>query len=264
MMCAPRLAIALVSLAGATVTAADWPHWRGPNGTGSTVETGLPVKWSATENIAWKAPVAGLGVSRADRQRHTRHRHVAAGLEHSAIGNHPRLVQGGDPAAAGERALGESRRDRTVTADGKTFFLVEAFRRADGKKLWEYRIEAAGPMPEVHDKHNMASPSPVSRRPDGLCMVRYRPDRRPRHEREGGLAATSREGDLAVRRRLGSQQLAGAVRGHAASPVRSHTASYLLALDKRTGKEKWKADRGKGRIVVQHAARGRRSDRAPR
>ena len=44
----------------------------------------------------------------------------------------------------------------------RTFFLVEAFNRADGKRLWEHRIEASGPLPEVHDKHNMASSSPVS------------------------------------------------------------------------------------------------------
>ena len=42
MTCAPRLAIALVSLAGATVTAADWPQWRGPNRDG-TAPTSPPL-----------------------------------------------------------------------------------------------------------------------------------------------------------------------------------------------------------------------------
>lgn len=41
------------------VTAADWSHWRGPNYDGSTTETGLPEKWSATENVKWKAPLPG-------------------------------------------------------------------------------------------------------------------------------------------------------------------------------------------------------------
>lgn len=58
-----RCIVVLVVAAGAVLSAADWPHWRGPNGTGTTDETGMPVTWSASENIAWKAPIAGLGVS---------------------------------------------------------------------------------------------------------------------------------------------------------------------------------------------------------
>ena len=59
-----RLAIIVVFVSAIVpLAAADWPAWRGPNGTGSTTETSLPVKWSATENVAWKADIAGLGVS---------------------------------------------------------------------------------------------------------------------------------------------------------------------------------------------------------
>jgi outer membrane protein assembly factor BamB len=32
----------------------NWPHWRGPNMTGSVDEKNLPVRWSPTENITWK------------------------------------------------------------------------------------------------------------------------------------------------------------------------------------------------------------------
>jgi outer membrane protein assembly factor BamB len=32
----------------------NWPHWRGPNMTGTADEKDLPVRWSATENITWK------------------------------------------------------------------------------------------------------------------------------------------------------------------------------------------------------------------
>ncbi|HUF84672.1 MAG TPA: PQQ-binding-like beta-propeller repeat protein [Acidimicrobiia bacterium] len=32
----------------------NWPHWRGPAATGASSETGLPVRWSETENVAWK------------------------------------------------------------------------------------------------------------------------------------------------------------------------------------------------------------------
>lgn len=35
----------------------NWPQWRGPELTGVSRETGLPLKWSATENISWKLPM---------------------------------------------------------------------------------------------------------------------------------------------------------------------------------------------------------------
>ena len=59
-----RLALILVYCAGGSMAAADWPQWRGPNGTGTTTEPGLPVNWSATENVAWKAPIGGLASRR--------------------------------------------------------------------------------------------------------------------------------------------------------------------------------------------------------
>jgi len=50
------LAAALASLALAASAGANgnWPHWRGPTRDGVSTETGLPVKWSTTENVLWK------------------------------------------------------------------------------------------------------------------------------------------------------------------------------------------------------------------
>jgi outer membrane protein assembly factor BamB len=39
--------------------AADWPQWRGPEANGVSRETGLPVRWSPTENVAWSLPLPG-------------------------------------------------------------------------------------------------------------------------------------------------------------------------------------------------------------
>lgn len=39
------------------LVAEDWPQWRGPQLRGISRETGLPVRWSETENIAWKLPL---------------------------------------------------------------------------------------------------------------------------------------------------------------------------------------------------------------
>ncbi len=47
------LALALSSC----VLADNWPQWRGPNLDGTSKETGLPVKWTKTENVAWSIPM---------------------------------------------------------------------------------------------------------------------------------------------------------------------------------------------------------------
>src|SRR5262245_13119480 len=52
-------AACLPALAGA----ADWLHWRGPPGTGDSEEKSLPLTWSQTENVKWKAPLDGEGNS---------------------------------------------------------------------------------------------------------------------------------------------------------------------------------------------------------
>ena len=44
-------------------SAADWPGWRGPAGTGVSSETNLPTRWSASQNVRWKTPISGAGVS---------------------------------------------------------------------------------------------------------------------------------------------------------------------------------------------------------
>jgi outer membrane protein assembly factor BamB len=38
--------------------AENWPAWRGPRGDGTSTEKNVPVKWSGTENVLWKTPLA--------------------------------------------------------------------------------------------------------------------------------------------------------------------------------------------------------------
>ncbi len=42
---------------------ADWPDWRGPTQEGISDAAALPLRWSETENIAWKTPIHDLGLS---------------------------------------------------------------------------------------------------------------------------------------------------------------------------------------------------------
>jgi outer membrane protein assembly factor BamB len=48
------LALTLGMAVVARIAADNWPQWRGPDLNGVSREKGLPIKWSPTENIAWK------------------------------------------------------------------------------------------------------------------------------------------------------------------------------------------------------------------
>jgi len=240
-----RLGLALAIILTGSVSAADWPQWRGPQGNGASDEKNLPVKWSATENVAWKAAIGGLGVSSpivsGDRVFVTSQ--IGSGVRRP--GNHPRLAQGANAGTAGERALAAG---GGGPADDRTFFVVEAFQRADGRRLWQYRTEASGPLPGVHDKHNLASPSPVT---DGQMVYAW--------FGTGQIVALDLNGKVVWERHLGQEVAPFDINwGHSSSPTLfgdtlillcDHTpAAYLLAVDKKTGKERWRADRGKGRM----------------
>jgi outer membrane protein assembly factor BamB len=227
----------------AAIHADDWPHWRGPQANGVSSETTLPTRWNSTENVAWKAPLAGLGISTpiaaGDRV------YVTSQLGSGISRQGPRLVQGGDPNAMGERALGVG---RPAADSGKTIFLIEAFGADDGKRLWQRRIDAEGALTPTHEKHNLATPSPVT---DGTLLFAL--------FGTGQIAALDRNGAVVWQRHLGRDYGPFDIQwGHGSSPVLygdsvvllcDHpSASYLVALDKRTGKERWKADRGKGRV----------------
>ena len=50
---------ALLVLTRGSSLAENWPQFRGPGGQGVATEKNLPLKWSATENVAWKTALPG-------------------------------------------------------------------------------------------------------------------------------------------------------------------------------------------------------------
>ena len=57
------LVTGLLCLLVASGHAADWPQFRGPTGQGHSSETGLPLAWSESQNVAWKVRIDGSGWS---------------------------------------------------------------------------------------------------------------------------------------------------------------------------------------------------------
>jgi outer membrane protein assembly factor BamB len=228
-----RLTIGLsVVLCATTAVADNWPEWRGPEATGVSTEKNLPTHWSAEDNVAWKAPLEGLGTSSP----------VVWGDQvflTTQMGVGPVDHRGAQfPGAPFAR---DYRRD-----DGKVQFVVYAFDRSDGHQRWRYELTAEGDLPAVHYKHSLASPSPVT---DGESVYAW--------VGTGQLVALNMKGELLWQRHLGREYAPFDILwGHGSSPVLyenllyllcDHPArAYLLALDKRTGKEIWKVERGSG------------------
>ena len=118
------LASFLIGIAGLGAPAADWPGWRGPGGSGVSHETGLPSRWSASENVRWKAELPGRGLSSP-------------------------VIAGGKvyvTAASGPK------QDRLH---------VLSFEASSGRKLWERQLWATGDT-QCHPKTSMAAPTPAS------------------------------------------------------------------------------------------------------
>jgi outer membrane protein assembly factor BamB len=219
------------------VSAADWPQWRGPSADGISLERDLPVQWDREHNIAWKARLPGLGTSTpivwGDRVFVT-----------SQIGDGP---IGEGPVAGPARDFPGSPPARRGGGPEQVRFAVQAFERTNGKLAWQYVFDAEGELPPSHTMHNLASPSCVT---DGNLVYAW--------FGTGQLVALSLNGKVIWKRHIGKEYSHFFVLwGHASSPLLykdrlillcdHRDASYLLALDKTTGAQLWKVDRGKDR-----------------
>lgn len=217
----------------------NWPHWRGPQGNGVSPEERLPLSWSSSENIAFKAPLRGSGVSSPIVWGEAVFVSSQLGRGTVRPGDHPTLSRGEEEM---EQGLGAgSQPSQEVT------FLVQAFDRSEGSLLWEFALPAKGAFPEVHNKNNMATPSCVS---DGQAVFCW--------FGTGQLIALSTGGQKLWERSLAEDYGPFEIGwGHASSPTLhdgtlyllcDHGDSpYLLALDAKTGREEWKKDRSSAR-----------------
>ena len=232
--------VPIVVVLSVGVSANDWPHWRGPAASGVAAPSPLPSTWTATTNVAWQTPLQGAGVSSPIVSGNYVFVTSQVGDGRRQGGNHPTLAQGVDPATAGESTL-----SRRVPKAGVTF-VVEAFDRTTGKRSWMHETAAVGELPPVHDKHNLASASPVT---DGERLYAW--------FGTGQLVALGINGKPLWSKHLGQEYGSFDINwGHASSPVLFedtiillcyHTPrSYMLALDKRTGAVKWKIDKPAG------------------
>lgn len=216
--------------------ATDWPQWRGPSGTGVSPDGDLPLHWDEG-TIAWTVDLGGSGVSSPIVAKGRIIVTSQKGVGSRKPGRHPLLARNDPEVAKSEKTLASS------AAGSDDVFLVEAFSPTEGRLLWRYELPAGDELPLVHQKHNLASPSSVF---DGETIFAW--------FGTGLLVALTLEGELLWQRHLGKENGAFELDwGHASSPAVSDDfvflvcyhdrTSYILAVDKKTGVDRWRIDR---------------------
>ncbi len=209
-----------------------WPAFRGTAATGVGDGVDAPVEWAieSGEGVLWGSEVPGLGNSSpvvwGDRVFLTTA--VAAGAEQKIRTG---LTGAGDP-------VDESVEHR---------WLVLAFDKRTGEKLWESEVGRAVPMTKRHFKATQANSTPAT---DGEHLVVVFPT--------AGLACLGLDGEIHWKRELGGLNAGaftdpGVEWGFASSPflygslviqqVDVHGGQYLAAWDLESGREVWRTER---------------------
>lgn len=206
--------------------AANWPAFRGPDATGVPKdETGLPSSWSATENVAWKSEVGGSGwscpVVWGDKI-------FITSARGASLGNTPR---GGFYEGAVE----------SPKPDDEYVWNAHCLDLGGGEAIWTKELYRGVPRVGRHRKNTYASETAVT---DGEHVYMHVGDLATWCLDFRGNVVWSKDWNP-VRTRWGY--------GTASSPALhegrlyivndSEDQSYLVALDKATGREIWRADR---------------------
>lgn len=209
-------------------TDAHWPQWRGPFFNGMA-RGDAPAVWSDTKNIKWKARIPGRGFSTpviwGDKIFLT-----------TAIPN-GKAAEEPTPAAEGRRTGGGA----GPVIEHK--FEVLCLDRRTGKLLWQRTAKVATPHEGYHRAYgSFASNSPIT---DGRYVYAFFGSR--------GLYVYDFNGKLIWEKDFGVQMKMRLAFGEGAAPlllkdqlflVFDHEGeSFMVAVDKRNGKELWRSAR---------------------
>lgn len=203
-----RLALApLLVIATGIAAAEDWPAWRGPRGDGTVSDAGYPLTWTATQNVKWKFPINGSG--------------------HSS----------------------------PVVSKGKVFFascvegekqrVLHCLDRATGKELWR-RVAVTAELERKHGENSWASSTPAADGERVYITFLDRPKLRVFcYDYAGTLLWEKTPGEFHSQHGFCSPPVLYKdiviVNGDQDAP--KGQSAYLVALDRATGEERWRADR---------------------
>jgi hypothetical protein len=142
-------------LSGTAAVAADWPQFRGPNG-GVAAVGNWPDAWSKTENVAWVADIPGSGWAQPVVVGDTVF--VATAVT--------------DPPVVPKNMMAGVRDPRSIpTGDGKTFapgpdikvaWQIVAVDLATGKTKWATTAVTGKPKYAIHPSNSFATETPCA------------------------------------------------------------------------------------------------------
>ena len=205
--------------------AENWPGWRGPGSLGISAEKGIPFQWDLSKNVRWKVAVPGLGHSSPIVWGNRVFVTTAASID-------PKQDNWQKGFFSGERKPDAE----------EISWEVLCFDRDTGKLLWEQTAIRKKPANARHTKNSYASQTPVT---DGTHVYAFFGDQ--------GMYCYDFQGKLIWSRDLGSFTMRNGW-GMASSPVlyrdfviqtcdQETGGSFIIALDKRTGKTAWRVER---------------------
>ena len=233
--CLPGVLLVLLALPLAPAMASDadnWPGWRGPGGLGIAAQKAkIPTDWSA-DKILWKTPIEGQGHSSPAVWGNRIF--LTTAIEGEAIVGKtvPDHTFGGQPFKHPQSEGGDKVHTMKVVAvDAKT-----------GKILWSDTVYEGPVYDDRHQRNTYASPTVAV---DGERVFSY--------FGAEGVYVHGLDGELVWSKDLGDIKSVGL--GVASSPVvvgdvviiqadeDSGEASFIVALDKKTGEEVWRRER---------------------
>ena len=222
----------------------SWPQWRGPLGTGSAPTGNPPLHWSTERNIRWKAAIPGRGSATpivwGDR----------VFVFSAAATGGDGVSQGGLFARLKRRVLG------SVSPGDVHQYVVTALARLDGRVLWQQVATEEAPHEGRHATGSWASPSGVA---DGEQVCAFFGSRGLFcYDLDGRLLWERDFGDMEIRMEFG-EGASPALYGETIIINWDHQGqSFITALDKRTGEDRWRVDRDEVTswstpLIVEHA-----------
>jgi outer membrane protein assembly factor BamB len=221
----------LLVICGAAFSAENWPQWRGPTGTGSAPEANPPLLWSETNNLRWKVEVPGAGNSSPV---------VWGGKVFilTAVDTDRKVEQKPNPD---EAKLADWQKKMRTRPTAFMQFVVLAVDIANGRVLWRQTAAEGVPHEPRHQDGSWASASPVT---DGeFVFANFGSKGLYAYDIAGTFKWKRDFGQMTVRNSFGEGS-SPTVHGNLVVVVWDHQGkSFITALDRGTGEEKWKVDR---------------------
>jgi outer membrane protein assembly factor BamB len=222
----------------------NWPQWRGPDANGVCPNGNPPIEWNETKNVKWKIEIPGKGHATPVTWRDQVFILTTIETDKQVKMQEENDQQQG--SRSGMLSVGTNKIHK---------FVVFSINRHNGKVLWQRTVTEEYPQDKTHDFGSWASNSPVT---DGKNVFAYFGSR--------GLFCLDMQGNVIWERDFGQMEKVRSF-GEGSSPVLYNDKilvnwdhegdSFIIALDKNTGKDTWKVDRDEisswaTPLIIQH------------